>query len=202
MKDAPLRIAMPAYAFFFSLGLGASALAKDGAAILTGLEAAAKILPAEAGRKACWKRSYDAAHLRAHPEQKVTQMLFLLRVAGYDAKGGYVFRDPDHIAYNFAIAVKRRDDRRRLDANGDCGGEAQARCAVDCDGGGVVIAKPESGEGLMIRIDKDGVGFGNDCDTKRGTFVYPGADDKVFRLEPAPQKACDALEKSTLGAWK
>jgi hypothetical protein len=45
---------------------------------------AEKILPPEPGRKACWRRVYDAKHLTAHPQQKVTELTFFLRVSGYD----------------------------------------------------------------------------------------------------------------------
>jgi hypothetical protein len=64
---------------------------------------AEKILPPEPGRKACWRRVYDAKHLAAHPQQKVTELTFFLRVSGYDAGGGYVFKNPDHVVYNFAF---------------------------------------------------------------------------------------------------
>src|SRR6516225_12027393 len=69
---------------------------------------AEKILPAEPGRKACWYRVYDAKLLAAHPRQKVTELTFFLRVSGYDAGGAYVFKNPDHIYYNFALSLKRR----------------------------------------------------------------------------------------------
>jgi hypothetical protein len=38
--------------------------------------AAEKILPPEPGRKACFQRVYDAKDLQAHPQQKVTELLF------------------------------------------------------------------------------------------------------------------------------
>src|SRR5215472_18559076 len=37
----------------------------------------------------------------AHPPQKVTELTFFLRVSGYDAGGSYIFKNPDHIFYNF-----------------------------------------------------------------------------------------------------
>src|SRR5262249_9672211 len=37
---------------------------------------AEKILPPEPGRKACWRRVYDAKHLAAHPQQKITELTF------------------------------------------------------------------------------------------------------------------------------
>ncbi len=50
-----------------------------------------------------------------------------------------------------------------------------------------------------IRLQGEGIAFGNDCDTTRGVFVGPGADDGVFELAPAPFASCQSLEKETLG---
>jgi len=93
--------------------------------------AAEKILPAEPGRKACYARIYDAKHLRDHPKQKVGSLIFFLRVSGYDASGAYDFLKPDHIMYQFAIEVKRRNDKRALHTSGDCLGSEIAQCVVD-----------------------------------------------------------------------
>ena len=97
---------------------------------------AEKILSPEPGRKACWRRVYDAKHLAAHPQQKTTKLTFFLRVSGYDAGGGYVFKNPHHILYNFAFSLKRRG-KRALATGGDCLGGKTADCVVDCDGGGI-----------------------------------------------------------------
>lgn len=160
---------------------------------------AEKILPPEPGRKACWRRVYDAKHLTAHPQQKVTELTFFLRVSGYDPGGGYVFKNPDHIVYNFAISLKRRANNRALAIGGDCLGENTVECVVDCDGGGVTIDKLPSGDGLSISLDNDGIAFGGDCYTTRGIWVRPGADDRVFHLDPVPVEACKTLEKEQLG---
>ena len=162
---------------------------------------AEKILPPEPGRKACWRRVYDAKHLAAHPQQKITELTFFLRVSGYDAGGAYVFKNPHHIFYNFAFSLKRRGNKRALATGGDCLGGKTAECVVDCDGGGITIDKLPSGEGLSIGLHSGGIAFGGDCDTTTGTWVRPGADDKVFHLDRAPEEACKTLEKSQLGGW-
>jgi hypothetical protein len=161
---------------------------------------AERILAPEPGNKACWRRVYGTQHLREHPKQKIKEMLFFLRVRGYDAKGGTVLQNPDHISYNFAISMKRRGDRRPLQTSGDClGNEGTAvECVVDCDAGGVNIEKAANGEGLAVYLRDNGIAFGNDCDTNPGFFVKPGADDKVFLLTPAPAAVCSKLETSQL----
>jgi hypothetical protein len=162
---------------------------------------AEKILPAEPGRKACWRRVYDAKHLVTHPRQKLTQLTFFLRVSGYDAGGPYVFKNPDHIYYNFALSLKRRGDKRTLTTSGDCLGEKTIDCSVDCDRGGVTIDSPSPSDGLSISLNVNGIAFGGNCETTTGTWVRPGADDKVFNLDPAPMEACKTLEKEQLGGW-
>jgi len=175
--------------------------AAAGALILLALAtpALAQILPAEGGRKGCWRRVYDAAHLHDHPRQSVAEMTFFLRVKAYDAKGNEVARNPHHLFYNFALAAKRRGEARARVTSGDCSGEAAMQCAVDCDGGGAAIERAAKGEGLVLKLEGEGIAFGNDCDTHRGTFLAPGADDKTFLLEAQPIAACAALERDALG---
>jgi hypothetical protein len=153
------------------------------------------------GRKACWRRVYDAKHLAAHPQQKVRELTFFLRVSGFDAGGAYVFKNPHHILYNFAFSLKRRGNKRALATGGDCLGEKTADCVVDCDGGGITIDKLPSGDGLSISLHNGGIAFGGDCYMTTGTWVRPGADDKVFHLDPAPEEACKTLQKKQLGGW-
>jgi hypothetical protein len=161
--------------------------------------ALAQILPAEAGRKGCWRRVYDAAHLASHPRQSVAEMTFFLRVKAYDAKGNEVARNPDHLFYNFALGVKRRGEAKARVTSGDCSGEAAMQCVVDCDGGGAMIERAPKCDGLVLKLEGEGIAFGNDCDTFRGTFLAPGADDKIFLLEAQPIAACTALERNGLG---
>src|SRR5262249_58765817 len=85
---------------------------------------------------------------------------FYLRVSGYDAGGAYVFKNPHHILYNFAFSLKRRGNKRALATGGDCLGGKTADCVVDCDGGGIMIDKLPSGEGLSISLPSSGSPLG------------------------------------------
>jgi hypothetical protein len=151
------------------------------------------------GAKLCFRRVYDQAHLRGHPRQKVTELTFLLRVVGYDAQGNDARDNPDHIAFNFALSVRRRGDRKLMTTAGDCSGAERATCAVDCDGGAAFIEKPAAGGGLILKLEGEGIAFGNDCDTTRGVFLPPGEDDRAFLLDKAPLETCRQLEKDVLG---
>jgi hypothetical protein len=183
---------------FTLFGAPSAPAGEAAAAAEAGQLAEAKILPPEPGGKACYRRVYDAQHLRDHPRQKITEMLFLLRVVGYDKQGGFVAKDPDRIAYNFAISLKRRSDSQALREGGDCLGDKSAECVVDCDNGGVIIENSSNGQGLLLRLMDGGIAFGAQCDLKPGLWVKPDADDKAFLLEPAPSEFCEPLEKALL----
>jgi hypothetical protein len=157
----------------------------------------AKLLPPDPGAKLCYARSYDAAHLKQHPKQTVTEVTFFMRVVGYDHGGGYVVRNPDHIGYQFAMAVKRRAGKP-LRTAGDCSGGTGVHCVVDCDGGGVNVEKLAAGEDLMLRLLEGGIRMHGDCDGA-GVMVGAKSDDKAFQVSKAPVQACAALEKQELG---
>ncbi len=188
--------------------VAAAAIAAIAAAILSGpaaadpltegLSAMVKILPPTPEGTVCFRRLYDSRHLRAHPRQTIAEMVFVLHVEGTDPKGDPALKNPDHVIYRFALEVKRRDGRRPLRTNGECSGDGIADCSVDCDGGGVTVERSAQGGGLTVRLQGEGIAFGNDCDTTRGSFVGPGADDKIFELTPAPVATCLPLERAEL----
>lgn len=97
----------------------------------------ASFAPPQAGARACFRRAYDRAHLKAHPKQAVTEMRF--RIA-------YYIHEPDEFApkgqrnYYFEVLAKLREQPKPLSAMGECRptGDGKAIfCGVDCDGGGV-----------------------------------------------------------------
>jgi len=158
----------------------------------------AEILPATPGVKACFARTYDAKHLRAHPKQRVTAVTFLMRSVGFDSNGEYVL-DPkgkiDHASTQFAIRFVRRDMKQAQTTSGDCQQGETAGCYVECDGGGFKLEK--SGEGLLLRLMDDGIRI-DDCDEK-DVRLKPGADDRAFRVDKVADAQCAALEKAAFG---
>ncbi len=115
-------------------------------------------------------------------------------MVGYDAGGDYVTSNPDHIGYQFAMAVKRRGDKQAIRTVGDCSGGVGVHCVVDCDGGGVDVEKMPTGDVLLLRLLEVGIR----CD-EEGVMVTPGVDDKAFQVNKAPPQTCTALEKCELG---
>jgi hypothetical protein len=155
-----------------------------------------ELIPPESGRKICYTRRYDAAHLRAHPKQQVTALTFIVRVQQYEdisrAK-----RPEDKVYFQFALSIQRRGEKRSLRTSGNCfGGPGGIACDVDCDGGGVDLERLPQGDALLMRLRERGIHMYGDCDGD-GVWVRPGEDDKAFRLQKAAVSICRALEQRT-----
>lgn len=138
------------------------------------------ILAPKPGNKACYVRSYDAAHLRAHPKQRITAMKFLLAVEAYP-EPSHKEQPEDLYYYTFAMSVARRHDKRLLHTAGDCLAYEGIHCVVDCDGGAVELDKMPPAGSLIVRISDDGIRMFHDCDEEEDVLVTPGQDDKAFR---------------------
>lgn len=134
----------------------------------------------------CWMRDYDAAHLARQPQQHVAG----LRVWFFDAVRG----DP---ASRTAAVEARLADRaggRVLSSHHACRGEpgaAGVQCYTDCDGGWFTPQARADG-GLDIVTER--VWIGNTDEGCGGAVdLAEGGRRTVYRLDPAPQDACAAL---------
>jgi hypothetical protein len=156
------------------------------------------LLAPQAGNKACYARRYDAAHLRAHPHQRITAMTFLLYVEAYDPVD--LKKPPEErVYYEFAMSVARRGDKKLLHTAGDCSGSDEISCVVDCDGGGVKLDKMPPADTLIVRLSQYGIRMFHDCDDEVGVLVTSGIDDKEFRVDKVSDNACRALQKLITG---
>lgn len=164
------------------------------------------------GKNACFGRDYDARHLTDHPKQRVTSF--------------YLFRDltpdlakedrPDtaeerHIASgadgNFSLMayVRFRDKPGKLFWHSlGChkAEDGRTRCGIDCDGGSFVL-KPQD---RSLLLENNGFTVVGGCgeseeEAEQRDFVAPGADDKLFRLEPRGVSACMAIRDSLKPAY-
>jgi hypothetical protein len=134
----------------------------------------------------CFTRTYDAAHLKRHPGQKVRQIIF-----DYQPETSAEARKTTG-PRTFGVAVKFRSK-----ADGDGGAVAYCRnagdrvsCYAEGDAGSfdVTRAGPDR---IRIRMTR-GLGFEND--SKKGHIsLEDSPDDRVFVLGKAPLKACDIL---------
>lgn len=154
-----------------------------------------RLVPPEHGRSLCYSRTYDAEHLRRHPEQRVTAMTLAIR---------YHRHEPDRWNpkgqrnYYFAVVARVRGERSRLIGTGECFGNGESiSCSQECDGGAFTATRHASGDLLLdlttrgrLRMTR---GCGGGDDEEDTVDLTPGTDDRVFRLSPAPARVCSGL---------
>lgn len=138
---------------------------------------------------ACYTRSYDAAHLAAHPHQNVTTAMLLL--TGRPGPDGNYAADVD---FTF------RKHKKHFQAFGNCpsvstdpakGPVQQLSCGIDCDGGTIGV-KLEDADTVLVSLPGGASGIDSSGNPSSGHF---GSDDSVFKLSRAPAKTCLPLAK-------
>lgn len=161
------------------------------------------------GTEACFGRSYDAAHLAKHPQQRVTSF-HLFRDFTPDPSKETPQSTPEQLRSEdgdggiHVTAFVRFRDKPGLYFNGlTCSrGDGVVRCGIDCDGGGFRLR----GSGASLLLDNDGFVVVGGCgasedEQEQRDFVSPGSDDRLFRLDPKPVAECRAIEESRKPAW-
>ncbi|UYV35932.1 hypothetical protein N4R57_12825 [Rhodobacteraceae bacterium D3-12] len=147
----------------------------------------ADLLPETFGAERCFARSYDTAHLKKHPDQRVTDMALYLDYRKFEG-----FDDP---IFGFSVAVKRRGDPRTGTNGGICNDvENGVTCQIDCDGGGILLRKSRTPGAVLVDMTTIW-GLALMSCGEDGAEMEPltaGKDDKVFRLDAAELSACDA----------
>lgn len=125
----------------------------------------------------CYARSYDPAHLAAHPAQRVTR--FYVTDSGYDNPSS-----PTAFVAAFGFMVKGSEDLFESDASCDevKGG---VRCDVEGDSGGFVLEA--TGDGLKLTVGDRLLLEGNES---YSPDLAAGGDDRVFLLYRSPPDAC------------
>jgi hypothetical protein len=148
----------------------------------------------ESKAHACFRRVYEAEHLKRHPKQNVRSMTLL--VTGHAST-------PNEPEYSLAIDVRFRKSGTHFETYGSCGGISSeseggtanvVNCGVDCDGGeidvklkddnAVLVAIPE---GARVWDPKSG---DDEPPEGRGHF---GDDDKIFMLDRTALTDCLSL---------
>lgn len=143
---------------------------------------------------ACFVRRYDAAHLAAHPQQKVSGMKLLVTLE----------KDPEAEApqYSFMLGVNFRHKRGNFDSSGSCGNPMVSElsadklhigCSVDCDGGGISIEMAKTDKAVLVRLERVRIWQNNKPDEEAANSLDGGADDRVFRLDRTDLDDCRAL---------
>jgi hypothetical protein len=156
--------------------------------------------PMSGGKQSvCFVRTYDAAHLAAHPKQKVRQMILLLgRETHPEATEG------EGPMFTFSVGFRLKGEASRLESSGSCssaretgGDEVSARigCGVDCDGGGLNLQLSNDSKSLRVEMERirvygPGERDSDDDEEAMGREMSGGADDRVFRLDRASLRDC------------
>ncbi|WP_421726431.1 hypothetical protein [Bauldia sp.] len=125
----------------------------------------------------CYTRTYDAAHLAAHPQQRVTSFYVV------DSGPGNAASVQDFVV-SFGFTVKDSGDVYASAAS--CQAVPQGvQCWVDGDGGTFTLEG--NGGGLRVRV-------GDHLTVEGATSFSPdlgqGGDDKVILLYPDQALAC------------
>ena len=151
---------------------------------------------------ACFVRRYDAAHLAAHPLQKVSAMKLLITAE--------VVPEDKAFDYSFRLGVTFRDRPGDFDSSGDCGHAPTVKaldaneaavpdgidftCSVDCDGGGISVNLAHNDAALIVKpLQRIRIWKGKDFDEAVATALNAGADDKIFRLDRVKPDECASL---------
>ena len=145
---------------------------------------------AQAPRQGCFVRSYDAAHMTAHPAQGVAALRLWFYSETTDGQSPA------------AIIEARMADQGQgaCDAVGgqiltqDALCDASGACFVECDGGSFTTTDLPGG-GLRIETSSFAMGDADSCGGS-SNLAEPGGTPTAYALTPAPAAACLTLAQA------
>lgn len=170
-----------------------------------------RVVAPKDGASACYRRVYDAAHLKRNPKQQTTDILLSFK---YQTDGAYIER----------ILLTRRGNQPPLYLGGGC--EWSQTANIDTSGNRMIKSytknagytcialtgpgSAEEGGVFLIDLSPDGKSVTLHLDDqiyamrgedKRGVgdYVKFGREDRVFRLTRTDDAACRALEEALPG---
>ena len=138
----------------------------------------------------CYARSYDAAHLKAYPAQRVAKIE--IDMAKKNPDGTPITED--FIQLGFGLQLKSSPEWYGNVANCKSAG-AQIDCFLEADGGKFTLSAAEGGA-LKLETGSYGLAF----EGAKDAIELPGdkGDDRVFILSPAPRAECEAATADVL----
>ena len=137
-----------------------------------------------AGAKICYARTYDEAHLKTHPSQKVRRIeLDFTRKPKFEAPP----MSPGMFELGFGAQL--RNATEWYTGSVICRGVSSgAQCFLEADGGEFRLTA--NGKSLRIDVEKHGLRFeGRKTDVE---FAGDLSDDNAFVLSRASNAQCDA----------
>jgi hypothetical protein len=139
---------------------------------------------------ACFVRHYDAAHLKAHPQQNVTDMLVLVD-SSYDA-------DSQSRSYALTLGSNFRGVTKQFQSYGGCSGTIEGQklsCYIDCDGGAIDVRFKDQNSILVdipygARLEDPDASLDDEPGANVPDKAQFGPDDKTFLLSRASAALC------------
>lgn len=139
-----------------------------------------------AGEGACYTRSYDAAHLAAHPRQRVTSIAIAYRpITQMKQKS-----TPQRFEVGLGLRVKGDGELYSRVAYCQPAG-AGFSCGLESDGGQITLTT-NGARGLRLTTGRISI------EGNRRFIEVGGAqsDDSTFMMQSAPDSACAALRRA------
>jgi hypothetical protein len=153
-------------------------------------------------RPTCHARVYDAAHLAAHPKQRVVAISFERRAREIAAEK--VFIESGEMTEEIIAAtlrVRLRGDRTSHVVRLECEGARNGAryCEAPACQGGEIGVMPDGARAIRLSLGgklRNGsfvahyIHLDESCDGARPAVLEPGEDDRAFVLPVAPAEAC------------
>ncbi|WP_245429435.1 hypothetical protein [Mesorhizobium sp. WSM3860] len=152
------------------------------------------------GADVCFGRVYDAAHLKAHPHQKVARIFFYY---GHDpvSRPNEEPSTMSDAAYNGFLTTTVRGAKKPEWAAGWCNNEDPSdkasgiRCGMECDRTLASLKVDDKGRLILSNVQPDvylDAGAEEDLGKARYNEQALGREDDNFRLDPMPADTCKA----------
>lgn len=157
------------------------------------------LLPPAPDAALCLARTYDAAHLKKHKQQKVTELVLFIRYVTLSDDDAILVATDDGgtvkqtFRYDFTLAAKTRDRSETLYASGDCASAEAIGCGVECDGGGIDI-EPIGDGNKPVLVHLDHIRMTQGCAEGADVDLEGGTDDRLFMLRRAPRSLCQSMQ--------
>ena len=152
------------------------------------------------GADACFGRVYDAAHLKAHPKQKVARIFFFYGHDPVSRPNEEPMANAD-TSYNGFLTTTVRSAKKPEWAAGWCNKEDPSdkasgiRCGMECDRTLASLKVDDKGRLIVSNVQPDvylDAGAEEDLGTTQYNKQALGSEDDNFRLDPMPAATCKA----------
>jgi hypothetical protein len=152
------------------------------------------------GADACFGRVYDAAHLKAHPHQKVARIFFFY---GHDpvSRPNEEPGPGSDTSYNSFMATTVRGAKAPEWVGGWCNKDSEdgtggpIHCGMDCDRTMAALKVDDKGRLIVSAVQPD-LYLDAGSEDELGKAEYDkqalGSEDDGFRLDPMPAATCKA----------